>query len=198
MHSSLSALFAVSVLASCQTQHQYDYSELIPPTQSFPASAFRQSIHHSDFTADPMVTNGDCYEQFEITIPESITTVLLPPGTTTYRRDGTVLVGHLEKTLSWAGHPGDTRTSIDDERAKMSVAMKITGRTLRIVSFGAWYSFEGGSGVTVLAGIAAGVAIRDAKELPEKQTADRLALEGWFVIASRPALKQDYDHLASQ
>jgi len=198
MHNALSALFAMSLLTSCQTQHHYDYAKLSPPAQSFPRSAYCQSIHHSDLIIDPLVTNGDCYEQFQITIPESVSTITLPPDTITHRREGTYLVGHLKKTLSWAGHPADTKTSIDDERSQMGVAMKITGRTLRITSFGAWHSFEGGSSVTVLAGIPARVSIRHAKDQPDNRTAERLTQEGWFVIPTRPALKKDYDRLTKQ
>jgi hypothetical protein len=198
MHSALSALFAMSMLVSCQTQYHDDYAKLIPPTRSFPPSAFRQSIHHSDTIIDPLVTNGDSYEQFQITIPESITTISLPPGTTTHGRDGRLLVGYLKKTLLWAGHPGDTKTSIDDERSQMGVAMKITGRTLRLTSFGAWHSFEGGSFVTVLVDVPEGVSIRHAKDQPDNRTAERLTQEGWFVIPSRPALKKDYDRFTKQ
>jgi hypothetical protein len=197
MYGALSAPLVMLLLASCQTQEHHDYAKLIPPTRSFPPSAFRQSIHHSDFIIDPLVTNGDCYEQFQITIPESISTITLPPNTTTHRRDGTFLVGHLKKSLSWAGHP-DTKTSIDDQRSQMGVAMKTTGRTLRITSFGAWHSFEGGSSVTVLVGVPEGVSIRHAKDQPDNRTAERLTQEGWTVIPSRPALKKDYDSFTKQ
>jgi len=198
MRIALPVLFAISLMASCQTQEHHDYAELMPPAQSLPPSAFRQSIHHSDFSTNPMVTNGDCYEQFQISIPDSITTITVPRGTTIYRREGGILDGHLEKSLHWAGHPGDTRTSIDDERTKMGIAMKITGRTMHIISFGAWHSFEGGSSVTLLVGIPERILIRHAKDQTDHRTADGLTQEGWFVIDSRPALKQDYVRLKKQ
>jgi hypothetical protein len=117
---------------------------------------------------------------------------------TSHRRDGTLLEVRLKKTLHWAGHPGDTKTSIDDERSQMGVAMKITGRTLRITSFGAWHSFEGGSSISLLAAVPTGVSIRQAKGQPDNLTAERLTQEGWFVIPSGPALKKDYDSFTEQ
>jgi hypothetical protein len=198
MYSAPSTLIVMLFLASCQTQHHYDYAKLIPPIRSFPPSAYGHSIHHSDFTIDPLVTNGDCYEEFQIAIPESITTISLPTCTTTQRLDGEYLVGHLKKALGWAGHPDDTKTSIDDERSKMGVAMKIKGRELLITSFGTWSSFEGGSSVSLLVGIPTGTSIHYAKDQPANRTAERLTQEGWFVIPSRPALKKDYDRFTTQ
>jgi hypothetical protein len=191
-------LLAVLMVASCETQQHHDYAELVSPVRGLPRSAYSQSIHHSDLKIDPLVTNGDCYEKFQIAVPGSITTVLLPPGTTAIRQDGELLVGFIKKSLAWAGHPGDTKTSIDDERLKMGLAMKIKGRTLLITSFGAWSSFEGGSDVTVLAGVPSRVSIRRARNQPEQRSAEGLALEGWFVVPSRPALKDDYDRFTEQ
>jgi hypothetical protein len=192
----LQPIFAISLLVSCQIREHRDYAKLIPVSRGLPSSAFHKSIHHSEFTVDPLVTNGDCYEQFQIEVPDSISIVTLPSGTTTHRGDGTLLVGHLKKSLHWAGHPGDTKVSIDDERLQMGVAMKTSGRAMYITSFGAWDSFEGGSSTSILVSLPNSVSVRYAKNLPESLTADKLAQQGWIVIPSVPALKQDYDRFS--
>jgi hypothetical protein len=187
-------------LASCRSRTAYDDARLIVGGPA-PAAAFRRSIHHSEVVISPLVVNGDCYERFEIRVPKEVSVIKVPAGTTVHVSEGETIVGHVKKSLMWAGHPAEKGMTIEEERVLMGVAMRSTatmgvGRILHLTNFGAWNSFEGGSSVSLVLEVPGDVLVRQVKGMADNFISGKMVQEGWYVIPCQPALKRDHERLA--
>ncbi|WP_050030430.1 hypothetical protein [Verrucomicrobium sp. BvORR034] len=172
------------LLAACQSAPVADYAALLPASKPVPRDEWKGSIVHSGFSANPLVINGDSYEQCQFKLPETVRTIVLPKGTSVYRHGMSSVDLQVKKSLSWMGHP-DTKTSIDDERSKMGVSIEMTGGKLQICPYGTWDSFEGGAYLNLIAGIPDGVKFRYDK-------GEATAPAEWVKLPLLPSMKSDY------
>lgn len=177
------AMFPV-VLGACQSQPEVDYAAILPASKSVPKDAWKGSVVHSDFSAIPLVVNGDSYEQCQFKLPETTQTIVLPKGSSVYRHKIPSVDLQVKKSLSWMGHP-DTKTSIDDERSRMGVSIEMTGGKLQVCPYGTWDSFEGGAYLNLIAGIPDGVKVRYDK-------GEATAPAEWVKLPLLPSMKSDY------
>lgn len=183
MNTRLSFFVASFALVGCQATKQFDYSALVLPS---PAPRVQGSIVHSRVSANPMVRNGQAYEMVRLELPAEIERVVVPTGTRVVWSENDECVVYLEKSLHWMGHPS-APTSIDTTRRAMGMGIRIRGKTLEIALFGAWSSFEGGSGVSAAVGLPAGLTVRESSALyfedNEKVDGNRMyASAGWFNL----------------
>jgi hypothetical protein len=173
------------LLAACQSQPVVDYAALLPASKPVPRDEWKGSIVHSGSSANPLVINGDSYEQCQFKLPEKVRTIVLPKGTSVYRRGLSSVDLQVKKSLSWVGHPS-TKTSIDDERSRMGVSVEISGSRLQIRPFGTWGSFEGGADLKLIAGVPAGVSVRYDKS-------EGTAPAEWVKVPLLPSTKAEYE-----
>lgn len=178
------AMFPV-VLGACQSQPVVDYAAILPAAKPVPKDAWKGSIVYSGFSANPLVTNGDSYEQCQFKLPETARTIVLPKGTSVYRHEVPSVDLKIKKSLSWVGHPS-TKTSIDDERSVMGISIEMTRGRLQVCPYGTWDSFEGGAYLTLIAGIPEGVRVRYDK-------GEGTAPAGWVKLPLLPSTKSEYE-----
>lgn len=173
------------VLGACQSQPTVDYAAILPASKPVPKDAWKGSVVHSDFSANPLVVNGDSYEQCQFKLSETTQTIVLPKGSSVYRHKMPSVDLQVKKSLSWMGHP-DTKTSIDAERSRMGVSIEMTGGKLQICPYGTWDSFEGGAYVNLIAGIPEGVRVRYDK-------GEAAAPAEWVKLPLLPSMKSEYE-----
>lgn len=173
------------VLGACQSQPVVDYAAILPVPQPVPKDAWKGSIVHSDFSVNPLVTNGDSYEQCQFNLPETVRTIVLPEGTSVYRHEMSSIELKVKKSLSWAGHPS-TKISIDEVRSRMGVSIEVAGSKLQVGPYGGWDSFEGGASVNLIAGIPEGVRVRYDK-------GEGAAPAEWVKVPLLPSTKSEYE-----
>ena len=175
----------LGVLVACQSQHAVDHAAILPASQPVPRKAWKDSIVYSDFSADPLVINGKSYERCQLELPDHVRSIVLPKEASIYRHGESSVTFQVEKSLSWVGHP-DVKTSIDDVRSDMGIAIEAAGRVLKVRPYGTWDSFEGGAYLKLIAGVPKGIRVRFDRS-------EGAAPAEWVKVPLLPSTKSEYE-----
>ena len=181
---------AAALLVGCAASVPLGGDDLVVPPDRVSAGAERASIVHSSFSVSRLVTNGSGYEFVSIRIPSSVTTVVVPEGSVVLQETERELADiYLKKTLSYVGHPA-RRMSMETERGKMGIVVKVYRNTLMLSTYGGWGSIEGGQNVKLAIVVPAEVRVRRYQPGSEISLSD-VVKSGYRPINTYP----DAEHL---
>jgi hypothetical protein len=127
-------------------------------------------------SADPLVTNGIAYDQAEVDV-SGLARVALPKTAKVFRSEDAHhcrLV--IEKTLDFAGRPGEA-ASIEEDRREMGCATRINGDTIAIGTFGEYdTNIEGGCYIHVRISVPIGIEVVRRDDLEGPSSVSNMAL----------------------
>ncbi|WP_147263763.1 hypothetical protein [Roseimicrobium gellanilyticum] len=168
-------------VVGCTTPKFTDYERLQLPSK---AGSEKQSVVFSNFSANPLVQNGQAYEQVRLKLPEGVKTMTVPTGTVVAPSERDEVVIYLKKSLGWMGHP-DGPVSILTEKKGMGAGVLVHRTTLRFTLFGGSSSFEGGSSVSAVVLVPPSVRVKTYEKRPFDDEAEYQA-QGWYTLSTVP------------